>query len=88
MAIAVWAEQAYAYPLTPQPEPTVVESSSLVSQVSSQASAQTTAQMSLLLLRKTLELQATSMAGLLQATRPSSPSNNPPHLGNSIDVTA
>jgi hypothetical protein len=55
------------------------------SQVSTQASTQMAAQMSLLLLRKTLELQAANVAGLVQATTPAS---NPPHLGNHIDVTA
>ena len=44
--------------------------------------------MSLLLLRKTLELQASSITGLVQAAAPPGASGNPPHLGNSIDVMA
>lgn len=88
MAIAVWAEQAYVYPLTPQHECSTVELSSLPSQVSSQASSQIAAQMSLLLLRKTLDLQASSITGLVQAAAPASMASNPPNLGNSIDVMA
>lgn len=65
-----------------------MELSSISSHVSSQASAQIAAQLSLLLLRKTLELQASSITGLVQAAAPSGTSGNPPHLGNSIDVMA
>jgi hypothetical protein len=65
-----------------------VELSSISSQVSSQASTQIAAQMSLLLLRKTLELQAANISGLVQSAAPASASSNPPHLGNSIDVMA
>lgn len=65
-----------------------MELSSIASQVSSQASSQTAAQISLLLLRKTLDLQAANMAGLVQAAAPTSTPSNPPNLGNSIDVTA
>lgn len=65
-----------------------MEISSLASQVSSQAPAQLAAQMSLLLLRKTLELQAETINGLVQSIAPVSAPSNPPHLGNSIDVMA
>lgn len=44
--------------------------------------------MSLLLLRKTLDLQAANIAGLVQSAAPASAPSNPPHLGNSIDVMA
>lgn len=48
-----------------------------ISQVSTQAAAQASALASLLLLRKTLELQAAT---------PTSVPSNPPNLGNSVDV--
>lgn len=44
--------------------------------------------MSLVLLRKTLELQATNINGLVQSVAPVSGPSNPPNLGNSIDVMA
>ncbi|WP_445940338.1 putative motility protein [Pseudomonas sp.] len=59
-----------------------MELSSLTNQVSTQAAAQA----SLLLLRKTLELQAASIGGLVQAATPASSPSNPPNLGNSVDV--
>lgn len=57
-----------------------------ISQVSTQAAAQASALTSLLLLRKTLELQAASIGGLVQAATPASVPSNPPNLGNSVDV--
>ncbi len=60
--------------------------SSLTSQVSIQAAAQASAQASLLLLRKTLELQAATIGGLVQATATATTPSNPPNLGNSVDV--
>lgn len=57
-----------------------------ISQVSTQAAAQASALASLLLLRKTLELQAASTSGLVQAATPASAPSNPPNLGNVIDV--
>ncbi|WP_237045634.1 putative motility protein [Aquipseudomonas alcaligenes] len=57
-------------------------------QISSQAAAQASALASLMLLRKTLELQAASTANLMQSVAPSAPSSNPANLGNSIDVMA
>jgi hypothetical protein len=57
-----------------------------ISQVSTQAAAQASALASLLLLRKTLELQAANIGGLVQAATPASVSSNPPNLGNSVDV--
>ncbi|MCE5362042.1 putative motility protein [Pseudomonas anguilliseptica] len=57
-----------------------------ISQVSTQAAAQASALASLLLLRKTLELQAANIGGLVQAATPASVPSNPPNLGNSIDV--
>ena len=62
--------------------------SRIFSQVASQASTQIAAQMSLLLLRKTLELQAASITGLVQPAAPVSAPGNPPNLGNSIDLMA
>lgn len=62
--------------------------SQLSSQISTQASAQISGKMSLLLLRKTLELQAASVTGLVQAAAPASLPSNPPNLGNSVDVMA
>lgn len=44
--------------------------------------------MSLVLLRKTLELQAANINGLVQSVAPVSVPSNPPNLGNSIDVMA
>ena len=63
-----------------------MELSSLNSQVSTQAAAQASALASLLLLRKTLELQAASIGGLAQAAAPVSAPSNPPNLGNSVDL--
>ncbi|MFP6800708.1 MAG: putative motility protein [Pseudomonas sp.] len=63
-----------------------MELSGLTSQVSTQAAAQASALASLLLLRKTLELQAASIGGLVEAATPASASSNPPNLGNSVDV--
>lgn len=57
-----------------------------ISQVSTQAATQASALASLLLLRKTLELQAANIGGLVQAATPASVSSNPPNLGNSVDV--
>lgn len=57
-----------------------------ISQVSTQAAAQASALTSLLLLRKTLELQAANIGGLVQAATPASVPSNPPNLGNSVDV--
>ncbi|BCR26513.1 putative motility protein [Aquipseudomonas alcaligenes] len=57
-------------------------------QISSQAAAQASALASLMLLRKTLELQAASAANLMQTVAPSAPASNPANLGNSIDVMA
>lgn len=59
-----------------------------ISQVSTQAAAQASAIASLLLLRKTLELQAANTSGLVQAATSTSTPSNPPNLGNSIDVMA
>lgn len=64
-----------------------MELSSLTNQVSTQAATQVSALASLLLLRKTFELQAASISGLLQSIEPVSAPSNPPNLGNSIDVT-
>lgn len=57
-----------------------------ISQVSTQAAAQASTLASLLLLRKTLELQAANIGGLVQAATPASVPSNPPNLGNSVDV--
>ncbi|CAN7423029.1 putative motility protein [Pseudomonas sp. LjRoot71] len=57
-----------------------------ISQVSTQAAAQASALASLLLLRKTLELQTANIGGLVQAATPASVPSNPPNLGNSVDV--
>ena len=65
-----------------------MELSSLTSQVSTQAAAQASALASLLLLRKTLELQAANIGGLVQAATPASVPSNPPNLGNNVDVVA
>lgn len=62
--------------------------SRLSNQVSLQATTQASALASLLLLRKTLELQAASVGGLLETIAPASTPSNPPNLGNSIDLMA
>ena len=59
-----------------------------ISQVSTQAAAQASALASLLLLRKTLELQTANIGGLVQAATPASVPSNPPNLGNNVDVVA
>lgn len=56
--------------------------------ISNQAAAQASALASLMLLRKTLELQAASTANLMQTVAPSAPASNPANLGNNIDVMA
>ncbi len=61
--------------------------STLSNQVSVQAATQASALASLLLLRKTLQLQAASNGGLLAATAPVSTPSNPPNLGSRIDLT-
>lgn len=44
---------------------------------------------SLLMLRKTLDLQAQSVASLMQTATAAAPvASNPPHLGQNIDVKA
>ena len=63
-----------------------MELSSLTSQVSTQAAAQASALASLLLLRKTLELQTAGIGSLVQAATPANTSSNPPNLGNSVDA--
>ena len=60
--------------------------SSLPQQVSTQAAAQASALAALLVLRKSLELQAATGGGLVQATAPVSAASNPANLGNSIDL--
>jgi hypothetical protein len=60
--------------------------SNLTSSVSAQAAAQASALASLMLLRKTLELQSASIGGLVQAATPASTPSNPAHLGNSVDL--
>ena len=57
-------------------------------QISNQAAAQASALASLMLLRKTLELQAASTTNLMQTVAPSAPASNPANLGNNIDVMA
>lgn len=61
--------------------------STLSNQVSVQAATQASALASLLLLRKTLQLQAASNGGLLAAAAPVSTPSNPPNLGSRIDLT-
>ncbi|WP_256665816.1 putative motility protein [Pseudomonas sp. 8Z] len=56
--------------------------------VASQASTQIAAQMSLVLLRKTLDQQTANMTGAVQAAPAATAPSNPPNLGNSIDVIA
>lgn len=56
------------------------------SQISAQAAAQAAALASLMLLRKTLELQSSNAASLIQTALPASTASNPPNLGNTIDV--
>jgi hypothetical protein len=63
-----------------------MELSSIANAVSNANAAQASALASLLLLRKTLDLQAESAIGLIQAIPPVTPPSNPPNLGNAIDV--
>mgnify|MGYP002712694549 CR=1 FL=1 len=50
--------------------------------------AQAAAMASVLLLKKTLDLQSETAIGMIQAIPQVTPPSNPPHLGNSIDVMA
>jgi hypothetical protein len=59
-----------------------MELSALSNQLSSQAATQASALASLMLLRKTLELQAANIDGLMQTVTPSSAPSNPPKLGS------
>ena len=63
-----------------------MELSSIASAVSNASAAQASALASLLLLRKTLDLQSESAIGLIQAIPQVTPPSNPPNLGNAIDV--
>lgn len=63
-----------------------MEINNLSNQVSIQAATQASANASLLLLRKTLELQAAGIGGLIEAAAPTSASSNPPNLGNNVDL--
>ncbi|MFP6851457.1 MAG: putative motility protein [Pseudomonas sp.] len=65
-----------------------MELSALSNQLSSQAATQASALASLMLLRKTLELQAANIDGLMQTVAPTSAPSNPPNLGNNIDLQA
>ncbi|HSC83886.1 MAG TPA: putative motility protein [Pseudomonas sp.] len=63
-----------------------MELSSIASAVSAANASQTSAAISLLLLQKTLDLQAESAIGLIQALPQVSAPSNPPNLGNTVDV--
>ncbi|WP_043308497.1 YjfB family protein [Pseudomonas sp. ML96] len=65
-----------------------MELSNIASAVSNANATQAAAQASLLILSKTLDLQAESAIGLIQAIPQVTPPSNPPNLGNSIDVMA
>ncbi len=65
-----------------------MELSSIASAVSNASATQASAMAAVLLLRKTLDLQAESAIGLIQAIPQVTPPSNPPNLGNSIDVMA
>lgn len=65
-----------------------MELSGIASAVSNANAAQSAALASVLLLRKSLDLQAESAIGLIQAIPQVTPPSNPPNLGNSIDVMA
>jgi hypothetical protein len=60
--------------------------SNIASAVSTASAAQASATASLMLLRKSLDIQAASAIGLIQAIPQVSPSSNPPNLGNAVDV--
>ncbi|WP_339523306.1 YjfB family protein [Pseudomonas sp. EA_35y_Pfl2_R111] len=64
-----------------------MELSKIASAVSAANASQASAQMSLLILQKTLQLQAESAAGLIQSIAPVSAPSNPPNLGNSVDIS-
>ncbi len=63
-----------------------MELSNIASAVSAANATQTSASVALLLLSKTLDLQAESAIGLIQAIPPVSVPSNPPNLGNAVDV--
>lgn len=65
-----------------------MELSSVASAVSNANAAQAAAMASVLLLKKTLDLQSETAIGMIQAIPQVTPPSNPPHLGNSIDVMA
>ena len=59
-----------------------------ISSISAMASANQSSALAVLMLRKTLELQAQGAADLLQTIPQAAPSGNPPNLGNVVDVMA
>lgn len=63
-----------------------MELNNLTQQIATLATTQASAQASLLLLRKTLELQVAQIGGLVQAIAPASAPSNPPNLGNNVDL--
>ncbi len=63
-----------------------MELSNIASAVSATHATQASASVALLLLSKTLDLQAESAIGLIQAIPPVSTPSNPPNLGNTVDV--
>ena len=59
-----------------------------IASVSAMASANQSSALAVLMLRKTLELQAQNAAELIQTIPQATPSSNPPNLGNVVDVMA
>ncbi|MEK1908380.1 MAG: putative motility protein [Pseudomonas sp.] len=64
-----------------------MELSSIASAVSTANATQAAATASLLLLKKSLDIQAVSAIGLIQAIPQVTPPSNPANLGNVVDVT-
>lgn len=59
-----------------------------IASVSAMASANQSSALAVLMLRKTLELQAQNATDLVQTIPQAAPSSNPPNLGNVVDVMA
>lgn len=64
-----------------------MELSNITNAVSIANATQAAATASLLLLRKSLDIQAASAIGLIQAIPQATPPSNPANLGNAVDVT-
>jgi hypothetical protein len=65
-----------------------MEISSIANLATSMEAVRTDQEVGIAVLKKALDMQATSAAALLQALPPVQPANLPPHLGQKVNTTA